>query len=194
MLSLPFSDGGVIDPSGFQDHDGRQYIVYKLDGNGIGNGGSCGNTVAPIKPTPIMQVAAANGYDLIDGPKQILDRDDHDGPLVEAPSLIRVQNKDANGGWMYVLFISSHFYSGRQYDTRYATSMHGLFNNGHNYRKADKPLLETGDHEGKLYSPGGMQVSSNGSSVVFHADKDQSSKVRRMWKGRIEVNGREVNI
>lgn len=95
---------------------------------------------------------------------------------------------------MYVLFFSSHCYSGGQYDTRYATSMHGLFNNGDDYRKADKPLLVTGDHEGKLYSPGGMQVSSDGTSVVFHADKDQSSQVRQMWKGKIQVNGREVTI
>jgi hypothetical protein len=47
--------GGAIDPSGFTDQDGTHYVGYKIDGNSVGHGGSCGNTVAPIVPTPMMQ-------------------------------------------------------------------------------------------------------------------------------------------
>jgi hypothetical protein len=193
VLPSDNSDGGVIDPSGFQDANGQQYLLYKVDGNTLGHGGSCGNTVAPIQPTPIMiqQVAAADGYTLISGPKQLLDRSSADGPLVEAPSLIRVKDDNAEGGWMYVLFFSSHCYSGGKYDVRYATSVQGLFNGGRDYRKAETPLLGTGAAGGRLHAPGGLQVSSD---VVFHADKDGSAMVRQMWKGKIEVKGREVSI
>lgn len=189
-----YSDGGAIDPSGFQDANGQQYLVYKVDGNTLGHGGSCGNTVAPIQPTPIMiqQVAAADGYTLISGPKQLLDRSAADGPLVEAPSLIRVKDDNAEGGWMYVLFFSGHCYSRGKYDVRYATSVQGLFNGGRDYRKAETPLLETEAAGGRLHAPGGL--SSDGVHVVFHADKDGSASVRQMWKGRIEVKGREVSI
>ena len=41
-LICPLSQGGAIDASGFSDN-GNRYIVYKIDGNSIGHGGSCGN-------------------------------------------------------------------------------------------------------------------------------------------------------
>jgi beta-xylosidase len=53
-IACPLSQGGAIDPSGFTDADGTYYVVYKIDGNSIGHGGSCGNTVDPIVPTPHM--------------------------------------------------------------------------------------------------------------------------------------------
>ncbi|KAJ7144806.1 hypothetical protein C8R43DRAFT_953885 [Mycena crocata] len=37
-----------------QHPDGNLYVVYKIDGNSIGYGGSCGNSVKPIVSTPIM--------------------------------------------------------------------------------------------------------------------------------------------
>jgi len=195
-LACHASEGGAIDASGFTDFDGKQYVVYKVDGNNIGHGGSCGNTVAPIVRTPILiqEVAAENGYERINGPKQILDRDDANGPLVEAPSLIRVKNPDADNGWMYVLFFSSGCYSANTYNTGYATSISGLLNGGEDYHKASEPLLKTGSHDGKLYAPGGMQVSSGGINVVFHADESTSSGWRQMWSGKIEINGRTVSI
>ena len=63
----PQSEGGAIDPSGFFDQKtGKRYIVYKVDGNSIGHGGECGNTVAPIVFTPIriQQVDAKDGHTL----------------------------------------------------------------------------------------------------------------------------------
>ena len=41
-LICPLSQGGAIDASGYNDN-GSRYIVYKIDGNSIGNGGACGN-------------------------------------------------------------------------------------------------------------------------------------------------------
>lgn len=42
-LFCPLSEGGAIDAAGYND-DGQRYIVYKVDGNSLGNGGPCGNT------------------------------------------------------------------------------------------------------------------------------------------------------
>ena len=122
-LICPLSSGGAIDASGFRDVDGSRWIVYKIDGNSMGGGGVCGNTVPPIQSTPIMlQRVAGNAVTLIDSPIQILDRDDSDGPLVEAPALVI-----APGGW-YVLFFSRGCYDSDRYDVSYAvaTSITGM--------------------------------------------------------------------
>lgn len=189
--------GGSIDPSGFLDEaDGRLYVVYKTDGNNIGHGGSCNNMVAPIVPTPIMlqEVNVANGYEKIGAPVQILDRDVNDGPLVEAPSLIRVPNTETPGGFVYILFFSSNCYAGGLYDTSYATSINGITNGGTDYEKTVKPLLETGAYGGQLYSPGGMTVGPDGVHAVFHADRGRTDTVRQMWYATLSIAGRIVSI
>lgn len=38
-LACPWELGGAIDPAAFEDTDGALYVVYKVDGNNIGNGG-----------------------------------------------------------------------------------------------------------------------------------------------------------
>lgn len=156
-LICPSSQGGAIDPSHFQDSDGQNYLVYKVDGNSMGNGGNCGNSVAPLVPTPIMlQKVADDGHTLQSSPIQILDRDDSDGPLVEAPSIA----KRADG--RYYLFYSSNCYSSPYYDISFATasSVTGPYTkNGH--------LFETGDNG--LTSPGGADLSRDGTKMLFHA-------------------------
>ncbi|MCJ1401426.1 hypothetical protein MMC11_004639 [Xylographa trunciseda] len=189
--------GGSIDPSGFHDDgDGRQYVVYKTDGNNIGHGGNCNNGVAPIVPTPIMlqEVNPANGYELIGGPTQILDRGPADGPLIEAPSLIRVPNTEAPGTFVYILFFSSNCFTGGLYDTSYATSINGITNGGQDYEKSSTPLLVTGSNNGRLYSPGGMTVGPEGVNAVFHADLGTTHTVRQMWYGVLDIKGRTVSI
>ncbi|KAL9122170.1 MAG: hypothetical protein Q9187_001271 [Circinaria calcarea] len=184
------SQGGAIDPAGFADSDGRQYVVYKIDGNSIGPGGNCGNGNGPnLVDTPIMlqEVSTRDGFTLIGSPLPILHRGDADGPLVEAPSLVRVPNAQAQGGWMYILFFSSNCYSGSLYDTSYAVSVNGIRNGGQPYAKAGKALLVTGTQG--LYAPGGLDVSVEGGKVVFHADKGTTSDVRQMYTGTISVSG-----
>jgi len=60
-LACPLSQSGAIDPSGFRDVDGSHYVVYKIYGNSIGHGGSCGNIFGPIVPTPLMLSQLAAG-------------------------------------------------------------------------------------------------------------------------------------
>ncbi|KAF8303313.1 Arabinanase/levansucrase/invertase [Clavulina sp. PMI_390] len=192
-IQCNLDQGGAIDPAGFQDYDGRQYIVYKIDGNNMGNGGNCNNGVAPIQSTPIMlqEVDPSNGWSRIGDAVEILDRSDADGPLIEAPSLTNVADSSAVGGYLYILFFSSNCYSGSLYDTSYATSVNGISGP---YTKSSSPLLVTGTYG--LYSPGGMDVAPNGGPVIFHADEDTSADVRVARTGQItiDVSGRTVSI
>ncbi|MCJ1312143.1 hypothetical protein MMC25_005817 [Agyrium rufum] len=188
-IACSTSQGGAIDPAGFRDVDGKQYVVYKVDGNNIGHGGECNNGVAPQVPTPIMlQQLASNGVTPVGSPSQILDRSNADGPLIEAPSLVR------SSGGTYVLFFSSGCYANDDYDVSYATSTSGV---GGPYTKAGypvAPLLVTGSDNGKLYSPGGLDVASDGVNVVFHADLGTTADTRQMWSGQISISGTTVTI
>ena len=149
--------GGAIDPSGFLDSSGQRFVLYKIDGNSMGHGGSCGNSVAPIVPTPIMlQRVAGEGIAPIGPPVQILDRSDPDGPLVEAPSLMRA--KDGT----YVLFFSSNCYSSPLYDVAYAFADH-----------IAGPYVKAGPFATKgttgLLAPGSAAVTGDGRHLIFHA-------------------------
>lgn len=77
-------------------------VITEVDGNHVGHGGECGNTVQPIVPTPIMLQKMHKNGTTPDGPAvQILDRTTEDGPLIEAPDISR--SKEG----VYFLFYSS---------------------------------------------------------------------------------------
>ena len=183
-IACPLSEGGVIDISGFRDNNtGQRYVLYKIDGNSIGNGGPCFNTVPPIVPTPIMlQAVAFDGVTLQGDPVQILNNDgEADTGIVESPSLIRTTTGQ------YVLFFSSGCYSTANYTVSYAVSSSGI--NGTYVRNGQ--LLSTGDDG--LYAPGGADVSEDG-HMVFHADFGTTVAVRQMYTAqfRVEANGAVV--
>lgn len=184
IFACPLAQGGAIDPSGFTDSDGTLYVTYKIDGNSLGGGGTCGNGDGSHSTPLMLQPVGADGVTPSGPAVQILDRDTADGPLVEAPYLILV-----NG--TYVLFFSSNCYSGPLYDISYATAsaVRGP------YTKASTPLLQSGDDGGALYSPGGASVDPAGTRMVFHADEVQGDDaVRQMWTAGIVVEGTTVRI
>jgi beta-xylosidase len=151
------SEGGAIDPNGFTDSDGSRWIVYKIDGNSLGGGGSCGNGNGAYH-TPIrLQRMSSDGLSPIGSPVTILDRGPYDGPLIEAPVLIK-----HNG--TYVLFFSSNCFNTDYYDisTATAASITGP------YTKASAPLLVTNASRG-LYGPGSCDVTPDGRYMLFHA-------------------------
>ena len=188
-LACPQAAGGAIDAAGFTDTTGDLYIVYKVDGNSLshGGGGPCGNANGK-SPTPIMlqQVSALDGSTLINPPIQILDRDGkRDGPLVEAPSLVRTQDG------IYVLFFSSNCFNTPLYDTSYATSR----NLTGPYVKAPAPLLTTGMRG--LKSPGGASVSKDAKTLIWHADRGDDkgdARVRQMYMSGIQIQGTTVRL
>ncbi|KAI9677039.1 MAG: hypothetical protein M1817_006878 [Caeruleum heppii] len=142
----PLEIGGALDAAGFMDDDGAMYVLYKIDGNSLNLGpgnGPCGNTVPPLKPTPIMiQRVADDGFSKIGEPWQLIDRDDGDGAMVEAPSLARISGK-------YVLFFAAGCWSTEKYTVSYATaeSLRGPF------VKGTKALLGNGQYQA-LSAPG----------------------------------------
>lgn len=153
----PINQGGAIDPAGFTDelHGGSHWIVYKIDGNAIGHGGACGNTVAPIVPTPIMlQQVGADGHTLIGDPVKILTNGPEDGPYIEAPSLTYMNGK-------YVLLFSSQCYQTTGYDVQYAVadSITGP------YTRVGT-LFSTGTDG--MVAPGGLDLAINGDHAVWH--------------------------
>lgn len=142
-LSCPLSQGGAIDASGFTDPDGTRYVVYKIDGNSLNGDGT-------QHPTPIMLQRLSSDAVTPDGEAiQILDHDEIDGGLVEAPSLVLVDG-------MYYLTFSSNVYSTLKYDTSYATAsaISGPYTK---VQAPDAPLLVSGDpsSSGPLGGPGG---------------------------------------
>ncbi|KUI65096.1 putative arabinan endo-1,5-alpha-L-arabinosidase C [Cytospora mali] len=154
------STGGAIDSSSFYDQvNNKRYIVYKEDGNSVGNGGDCNNGIAPIHSTPIMlQEMNVNDWTTpVGSPVEILDRTDNDGPLIEAPNIIGT----ADG--YYILFYSSHCFTDPKYDVKYATSKSIT---GPYERKGE--LLATGDYG--LNSPGGATATPQGNVLLFHAN------------------------
>ncbi|KAK5007699.1 hypothetical protein LTR60_005645, partial [Cryomyces antarcticus] len=170
----PTDQGGAIDASGFRDQDRTRYVVYKVDGNAIGHGGSCNNGVAPIVPTPIMlQRVAEDGITKVGGPTQLLTNDASDGPVVEAPSMMR----SADG--TYYLFFSSNCYTTPDYDVAYATasSPTGPFTK-------HGPLFKTGTYG--LNGPGGADVDQDGKHMLFHANYGSG---RAMYTAEITVGG-----
>lgn len=161
-------------------------MIWKIDGNNIGHGGNCNNGVAPLVPTPIkIRKMSADGLSFASGSSaiQLLDRDDNDGPLIEAPSMVR------SSSGTYFLFFSSNCYAGSQYDIAYATgsSVTGPFTKG-------PWLMVTGSPFSNLYSPGGADVTPDGTKLVFHADKGTTADTRQMYTAEISLNGNTVSI
>ncbi|KAI7522725.1 hypothetical protein KC316_g19151, partial [Hortaea werneckii] len=172
----PTNIGGAIDPSGYVDPQNRRWVVYKVDGNAIGHGGECGNTIPPIVPTPIMlQQVGQDGHTLIGSPQQLITNGALDGPYVEAPSLTKMGNK-------FVLFFSSQCFATPKYDVSYATA-----DNIKGPYTRHGPLFVTGSYG--MTAPGGLDIAVNGNRAVWHANYGSG---RAMYTGTLKLNGNQI--
>lgn len=174
-LACPLEQGGAIDANSFQDSDGTRYILYKIDGNSVGHGGDCNNSIEPMAATPIMlQRVSEDGVTPVGDAVQLIDRDASDGPLVEAPSLVRARDGT------YLLFYSTHCFTDVKYDVRVATasSIAGP------YSKNGVSVLASND---QLYGPGGATVLNDG-NMLFHGWCNGNS-VRCMYAAHMDVSG-----
>ncbi|TKA67227.1 hypothetical protein B0A49_08028 [Cryomyces minteri] len=184
-IAFPTNVGGAIDPTAFIDSDGAIYVAYNVDGNNHGNGGICGNCVAPIMPSPILlQRMEGDGVTPRGPAVQILDRVSEDGPLVEAPQLVR----SAEG--VYFLFFSSGCTRAPSYDVKYATAMKIT---GPSTR-AESELLRTGDWD--LQAPGSVGVRWDHVAeryvMAFHARVNVTTGgagMRAMFTTGLHLNG-----
>ena len=147
----------------------------------------------------IQQLDGKDGFTLIGNASQLLDRGPQDGPLIEAPSMVRVDGATAETS-IYFLFYSSSIFTGPFYDISYATSVNGLRGP---FVKSFQPLLKTGDQDGKLFGPGGLDAgvsetpldgNVDNRKVVFHSGVGGTSIVRQMWTGELSFKGTTVNF
>ncbi|KAL2867555.1 glycoside hydrolase family 43 protein [Aspergillus lucknowensis] len=183
-LACPLAEGGAIDAAGFRDTDGTHYVVYKVDGNSLNGDGT-------LHPTPILlQQLDVDAVTPVGGPVQLIDREDADGPLVEAPSLIVVDGT-------YYLSFSSNMYDSLLYDVSYATasSVAGPYTK---VGAPDAPLLVSGDgsNVGPLGGPGGADLLDDGTKIAFHAfiDGQGIGSGRGVWVSDIQVGGGVITI
>lgn len=65
--------------------------MYKVDGNNLGGGGTCGNGNEEYSTPIMLQLMECDGVTPNGAPMQLLDRIAADGPLIEAPSLVLVK-------------------------------------------------------------------------------------------------------
>ncbi|KAJ7764183.1 Arabinanase/levansucrase/invertase, partial [Mycena maculata] len=160
------SGGGAIDTSGFEAPGGALYLVWKVDGNSIG------------ESTPIfIQPLGADGYTLQGSATQLITDDTVDGGIVEAPSLVYWDD-------YYYLFFSSNSYNTLFYDVSYAIakSATGPYTK---VQAPDAPLLVSG--KCGTAGPGGatvINVLDNYVNTVFHSDVngEDASGGRAMWQ------------
>ncbi|MBV1851377.1 family 43 glycosylhydrolase [Catellatospora sp. NEAU-YM18] len=143
------AEGGDIDPSSFTDSTGARYLLYKDDGNAIG------------QPTSLwLQGVAADGVTLQGARVELLRSGwAEEAGVIEAPVLTKV-------GTQYVLFYSLGGYGGDGYQTSYATSaaLTGP------YTKAYRSLITTDSVNGTVRGPGGADIvrDAAGDAIVFH--------------------------
>ena len=178
MIGSP-GKGGAIDPAGFKDSNGDRYLVYKVDGNSLSPGGPCGNGGPNRSPTPLMLARlAGDGIRPIGNPTTLLNREDRDGPLIEAPSLAKL------GDGSYALFFSSNCWNSPFYDVSWATSR----SVAGPYTRKDS-MMKTGT--GGLVAPGGASVSEDGQHMVFHANHEEG---RAMYTTRLGGGGADLRL
>ncbi|KAL4902177.1 hypothetical protein BDW74DRAFT_65069 [Aspergillus multicolor] len=180
--ACPLDQGGAIDASGFRDDDGTLYVAYKVDGSALNTEGD-----ENYHPTPlVLQEVEDDGYTKVGDAATLIDRDDSDGPLVEAPSVVK-----ADG--VYYLFYSSHMFNSPDYDSKYATapSVAGP------YTRRGR-VVAPGDpsNVGPLSGPGGADISADGTKFVFHANinNEDPSGGRAMYATRVSLQGGDVTF
>jgi beta-xylosidase len=166
--------------------------MYKVDGNSIGYGGACSNSASPIVPTPIMlQQVDSDGMSLIGGPEQMITNDAIDGSSVEAPAMLY----GADQG-VYFLIYNSGCYTTSTYTVQVATatSLAGP------WTKSTSPFLVTGQTDAQVYIPGGVDVTADGSMIVFHGDLNlgwfvgDGPRVRGMFAAQAITSGFSVVV
>ncbi|WNG38015.1 family 43 glycosylhydrolase [Archangium violaceum] len=139
---------GMIDATFFRDTAGTPYLVWKADGNAVG------------QPTPIYgQQLSADGLSLVGTRRTLITNNlGWEGGVVEAPWVV------ARGGYYYL------FYSGNAYyNSTYAVGVARASSPLGPYTKLSAPILRTGGgwtgpgHNSVVTGPGGDTY------MVYHA-------------------------
>ena len=139
-LICPLDLGGAIDANTFVANDGTRYLLWKNDGNAIGQAS-----------TLWLTRTSNNGTTLVGGNTALLSS----SGVIEAPDLIQ-------RGSQFVLFYSGGGYNDCNYLTSYATSpsLSGP------WTVAYRPLMTTASFDNHVCGPGGADFT--GDKVFLH--------------------------
>lgn len=139
-LLCPLNLGGAIDANTWVSADGTRYLLWKNDGNAIGQAS-----------TLWLTRTGNNGTTLAGGNVALISS----SSVIEAPDLIQ-------RGSQYVLFYSGGSYTGCDYLTSYATapSLSGP------WTRAYRPLITTASLGNAVCGPGGADFT--GDKVFLH--------------------------
>ncbi|SEF18798.1 family 43 glycosylhydrolase [Jiangella alba] len=169
-LICPLGQGGAIDANTFVAADGTRYLLWKNDGNAIG------------QPSTLWLVRTTNnGTALVGGSTALLTS----SGVIEAPDIVQ-------RGGQFVLFYSGGSYGGCGYETRYATANSA----GGPYSVAGQALMTQGNTG--ICGPGGADVVTaadgltGGDKVVFHGwvgGARHLYSVDLSWVGNVPVQG-----
>ena len=176
-LVCQLSLGGSIDASGFTDHNGKQYLYWKNDGNCCAQ--KTGLWVQPL---------SADGLTLTGKPKDLIDNGQPwEGNLIEAPFVYLHAGR-------YYLFYSAAAWDSASYAVGYAV---GPSPTGPFRKSASNPLLSTG---GNMAGPGGEGVVTDAhnqawmyyhawsSSAIGYPSGQRALHLSRLeWKGAVPV-------
>ncbi len=131
------SEGGSIDPAYFQDVDGKNYLLWKNDGNSQG------------LPTWLyIQMLGPDGQSMVGDPVRLITTSlPWEGDLVEAPTLFYKDHR-------YYLFYSASAY----YDERYAVGVAISDQLLGPYEKRSEPFLSSNMAGSSWKGPGGQDI------------------------------------
>jgi GH43 family beta-xylosidase len=167
-LVAQYDNGGAIDPSVFTAADGTQYLLWKNDGNAVG------------QDTNIyIQQLSNDGLSLVGAAPAALIKQDRpwEGNVVEGPVLW------THGG-KYYLFYSANNYATSSYATGYAVSdsLRGP------YTKPAGPMLAT---TGEVIGPGGPEVvvGPDGNDWMLYHAWDYGFTKRSLNLDRLQWTG-----
>ena len=147
-LICPVDEGGAIDASSYLDADGSRWLLWKNDGN-------CCALDTWLQLSPL----SSDGLTVTGDPtKLIMQTQDWEGDVVEAPVLIRSDGQ-------YVLFYSANNYGDESYAMGYATAPTLLGP----YTSSADPLFSTDSANNRYLGPGGQDiVAGPGSAIPDH--------------------------
>lgn len=160
------SEGGSIDPASFRDVDGKDYLLWKNDGNSLG------------LPTWLyIQELSQDGLNLVGDPVKLITTSlPWEGELVEAPTLFYKDNR-------YFLFYSASAY----YDERYAVGVALSDQLLGPYEKQKEPFLSSGMADSGWVGPGGQDViiGPDGETYLAFHGWDQFKIRRAMYMEKL---------
>ncbi|WP_433201228.1 glycoside hydrolase family 43 protein [Dactylosporangium sp. CS-047395] len=164
--------GGSIDASPFQDQDGRRYLLWKNDGNAVGQ-----DTWLWSQPL------AADGLTLTGAPARLLRQSEPwEGHVVEAPFLWR-------HGARLLLFYAANAYDTAAYAEGYAQCDSPL---GPCHKPPGNPILTS---HGRASGPGhASMVEFKGKTwLLYHAwptgAEGSTTPGRQLWLDEVTWNG-----